>query len=56
MRTAHAPYCERADVQMRGKLAQLNGRLTKVETQVQLIEQTLSSVDQQDAEGNPVQM
>lgn len=44
----------RTDVQIRGRLHQLNGRLSKVETQVQLIEQTLSSVDQQDADGNPL--
>jgi len=43
------------DVQIRGRLHQLNGRLSKVETQVQLIEQTLSSVDQQDADGNDLE-
>ena len=43
------------DVQIRGRLHQLNGRLSKVETQVQLIEQTLSSVDQQDAVGNDLE-
>mmetsp|Transcript_26 Transcript_26/g.60 ORF Transcript_26/g.60 Transcript_26/m.60 type:complete len:92 (+) Transcript_26:31-306(+) len=37
------------DVKMRGRLAQLNSRISKVEGQVQLIEQVLESVYQQGA-------
>ena len=35
------------DVQVRGRLAQLNGRIGKVESKVQMVEQVLFSADQQ---------
>ena len=34
---------------MRGRIAQLNGKLVKLERQMQLIEATLESVDQEQA-------
>tara|TARA_B110001452_G_scaffold247546_1_gene233671 strand:+ start:3401 stop:3517 length:117 start_codon:yes stop_codon:yes gene_type:complete len=36
---------------MRGRIAQLNGKLVKLERQMQLIEATLESVDQEAADG-----
>lgn len=38
-----------ADTTMRGRIAQLNGKLVKLERQMQLIEATLESVDQEQA-------
>ena len=40
-----APF---ADGTMRGRIAQLNGKLGKLERRMQLIEATLSSVDQEE--------
>ena len=40
-----------ADTTMRGRIAQLNGKLVKLERQMQLIEATLESVDQEAADG-----
>ena len=39
-----------ADSTLRGRIAQLNGKLGKLERQMQLIEATLSSVDQEETQ------
>ena len=54
--TGHAPLradaLERpaADGTMRGRIAQLNSKLGKLERQMQLVEATLESVDQEEAQ------